>query len=185
MRLDGGLKEVAQAVGGGYCRLQTPLKLALGVRGIVAGHRPCAWKRGGGGWLPPPSSASRGGGVPPTRGAAAPGRSPIGHTALCKQLLRVIVDQLPVDEAVDAVVHDLLAFLLHLLLLRLLNLREFCDGIHPHAGPENLRPMAKGSGAYKPPNGGLGSGPVCIGPNEQRRTPPALNRHRLALNRIG
>mmetsp|Transcript_13106 Transcript_13106/g.24003 ORF Transcript_13106/g.24003 Transcript_13106/m.24003 type:complete len:357 (+) Transcript_13106:720-1790(+) len=62
-----------------------------------------------------------------------------GHDiALCKQLLRVIVDQLPVDEAVDAVVHDLLAFLLHLLLLRLLNLREFCDGIHPHAGPENL-----------------------------------------------
>ena len=28
-----------KAVGGGYCRLQLPLKLALGVRGTVAGHR--------------------------------------------------------------------------------------------------------------------------------------------------
>ena len=26
-------------MGGGYCRLQMPLKLALGVRGTVAGHR--------------------------------------------------------------------------------------------------------------------------------------------------
>ena len=30
---------VAKAVGGGYCRLQMPLRLALGVRGTVAGHR--------------------------------------------------------------------------------------------------------------------------------------------------
>ena len=29
----------AKAVGGGYCRLQMPLRLALGVRGTVAGHR--------------------------------------------------------------------------------------------------------------------------------------------------
>ena len=35
-RLDG---RVAKAVGGGYCRLQMPLRLALGVRGTVAGHR--------------------------------------------------------------------------------------------------------------------------------------------------
>ena len=33
------LEEVAKAVGGGYCRLQVPLKLALGVRETVAGHR--------------------------------------------------------------------------------------------------------------------------------------------------
>ena len=37
--LDGRLEEVAEAVGGGYCRLQTPLRLAIGVRGTVAGHR--------------------------------------------------------------------------------------------------------------------------------------------------
>ena len=37
------LKEIAKAVGGSYCRLQMPLKLALAVRGSVAGHRygPC------------------------------------------------------------------------------------------------------------------------------------------------
>ena len=33
------LQEAAKAVGGGYCRLQMPLKLALAVRGTVAGHR--------------------------------------------------------------------------------------------------------------------------------------------------
>ena len=38
-RLDRRLEEVAKAVGGGYCRLQMPLRLALGVRGTVAGHR--------------------------------------------------------------------------------------------------------------------------------------------------
>ena len=32
------VEEVAKAVGGGYCRLQMPLKLALAVRGAVAGH---------------------------------------------------------------------------------------------------------------------------------------------------
>ena len=31
------LEEVARAVGGGYCRLRMPLRLALGVRGAVAG----------------------------------------------------------------------------------------------------------------------------------------------------
>ena len=44
--------EVAKAVGGGYCRLQTPLKLALGVRGTVAEHRLDALE--GGGAYPPP-----------------------------------------------------------------------------------------------------------------------------------
>ena len=38
-RLDRRLEEVAKAVGGGYCRLQLPLKLALAVREAVAGHR--------------------------------------------------------------------------------------------------------------------------------------------------
>ena len=42
-----------QAVGGGYCRLQMPLKLALGVRGTVAGHGLGALKGVGGGYLPP------------------------------------------------------------------------------------------------------------------------------------
>ena len=56
-RLDRRLEEVAKAVGGGYCRLQMPLKLALAVRETVAGHRL------GIGWLPPPppSNASLGG----------------------------------------------------------------------------------------------------------------------------
>ena len=52
------LEEVAKAVGGGYCRLQMPLKLALGVRGTVTGHRLGALEGGGGGNLPPPSNAS-------------------------------------------------------------------------------------------------------------------------------
>ena len=50
-RLGRRLEEVAKAVGGGYCRLQMPLRLALGVRGTVAGHRPGALE--GGGYLPP------------------------------------------------------------------------------------------------------------------------------------
>ena len=56
-RSDRRLEEVAQAVGGGYFRLQPPLKLALGVRGTVAGHRLGALK-GGGGCASPPSNAS-------------------------------------------------------------------------------------------------------------------------------
>ena len=45
------LGEVAKAVGGGYCWLQMPLRLALGVRGTVAGKRLGALDGGG---LPPP-----------------------------------------------------------------------------------------------------------------------------------
>ena len=52
MRLDRRLEEVAEAVGGGSCRLQMRLKLALAVRETVAGHR-LAPRRGGGG-LPRP-----------------------------------------------------------------------------------------------------------------------------------
>ena len=55
-RLDRRLEEVAQAVGGGYCRLQMPLKPAFGVRRTAAGHRLGALEEGGlaqglGGWL--------------------------------------------------------------------------------------------------------------------------------------
>ena len=52
VRLDRRLEEVAKAVGGGHCRLQMPLKLALGVRETVPGHGPGALEGGGGG-LPP------------------------------------------------------------------------------------------------------------------------------------
>ena len=46
--LDRRFEEVAKAVGGGYCRLQMPLKLALAVRETVAGHRLGAPGGGGG-----------------------------------------------------------------------------------------------------------------------------------------
>ena len=58
-RLGRQLQEVAEAVGGGYCRLQMPLRLALGVREPVAGHRLAPWRAlGGGGVTSPPSNAS-------------------------------------------------------------------------------------------------------------------------------
>ena len=53
-RLGRRLEEVAKAVGGGYCRLQMPLRLALGVRGTVAGHRLDALE--GGLPSPPPNA---------------------------------------------------------------------------------------------------------------------------------
>ena len=49
-------RAVRQAVGGGYCRLQMPLRLAFSVRGTVAGHRLGALE--GGGVPSPPSNAS-------------------------------------------------------------------------------------------------------------------------------
>ena len=58
---DRRLEEVAKAVGGGYCRLQMPLRLALGVRGTVAGHRLGALE-GGRGYLPPFQGIPGGGG---------------------------------------------------------------------------------------------------------------------------
>ena len=60
-RLDRRVEEVATAVGGGYCRLQMPLKPALGVRGTVAGHRLGALEGGGGG-VPYPFQCMEGGG---------------------------------------------------------------------------------------------------------------------------
>ena len=56
-RFNRRLEEVAKAVGGGYCRLQMPLRLALGVRETVAGHRLGALE-GGRGDPPPPPNAS-------------------------------------------------------------------------------------------------------------------------------
>ena len=55
-RLGRRLEGVAKAVGGGYCRLQMPLALALAVRGTMAGHRLGAREGvgGGGGGLPSP-----------------------------------------------------------------------------------------------------------------------------------
>ena len=52
-RFDGRLEEVAEAVGGGYCRLRMPLRLAIGVRGTVAGRRQGALEGGGGGRTSP------------------------------------------------------------------------------------------------------------------------------------
>ena len=60
-RADRRLEELAKAVGGGCCRLQMPLKPALGVRGTVAGHRLGALE-GGGGYLPPFQCIPGGGG---------------------------------------------------------------------------------------------------------------------------
>ena len=57
-RLGKRLEEVAKAVGGGCCRLQMPLRLALAVKGTVAGHRLGALE--GGGFTSPPSNASLG-----------------------------------------------------------------------------------------------------------------------------
>ena len=63
-----GLEEVAKAVGGGYCRLQMPLKLALGVTETVAGHRLGALEEG---YLPPFNASPppfTHGGLPPSKG---------------------------------------------------------------------------------------------------------------------
>ena len=61
-RLDRRLEEGAKAVGGGYCRLQMPLKLALAVRETVAGHRQGGLEGGGGTSPPPMHRWPRGGG---------------------------------------------------------------------------------------------------------------------------
>ena len=67
---------------GGYCRLQMPLRLALGVRGTVAGRRL-------GGLPPPPSNASlvpgpwTGPRSPLRRGRRVVARSAVGARARC------------------------------------------------------------------------------------------------------
>ena len=52
-RCDRRLKEVAKAVGGSYCRLQMPSRLALSVRETVARRRLGALEGRGGGHPPP------------------------------------------------------------------------------------------------------------------------------------
>ena len=49
-RVDRRLAEVAKAVESGYCRLRMPLRLALGVRGTVAGRQLGALEAGGFKW---------------------------------------------------------------------------------------------------------------------------------------
>ena len=63
--LDRWSEEVAKAVSGGYCRLQMPLKLALGVRETVAGRRLSALQGVVGG-VSAPGGLPRG--PPPMRG---------------------------------------------------------------------------------------------------------------------
>ena len=70
-RVDRRLEEVAEAVGGGYCRLQMPLKLALAVKGTVAGHRLGALG-GGGGAKQPDGMSHRGANLPPFQCIPAP-----------------------------------------------------------------------------------------------------------------
>ena len=85
-RLGRRLEEVTKAVGGGYCRLQMPLRLALGVRGTVAGRR-LGRPGGGGGDLPPLQCIAGRGPVMPLD---CPGNSwflvdPVGQgAALCR-----------------------------------------------------------------------------------------------------
>ena len=73
-RSDRRLGEVAEAVWGGYCRLQMPFNRALGVRETLAGHRLGALERGGGGQCipcppppPPPHTRDPCSSRPPTR----------------------------------------------------------------------------------------------------------------------
>ena len=67
------LEAVAKSVGGGYCRLQMPLNLALGARETVAGHRLGGLE--GGGYLPPSDGMSHRG-VPPPLFQCIPGCVP-------------------------------------------------------------------------------------------------------------
>ena len=66
------MEEVATAVGGIYCRLQMPLKLALAVRETVAGRRLGALE-GGGGYTPPFQCIPGGGGTTKERAGGKKG----------------------------------------------------------------------------------------------------------------
>mmetsp|Transcript_36275 Transcript_36275/g.75690 ORF Transcript_36275/g.75690 Transcript_36275/m.75690 type:complete len:370 (-) Transcript_36275:593-1702(-) len=57
---------------------------------------------------------------------------------LLEQLIRIVVDQLPVDEDIALVCGDLLYLCLHLLLLGLLDLRHGFQGVHLHPGTIDL-----------------------------------------------
>ena len=58
----GGWRRLPKRFGGGYCRLQMPLRLALGVRGTVGGRKLGA-SEGGGGPPPPLQCISARGGL--------------------------------------------------------------------------------------------------------------------------
>ena len=64
-RLGRRLEEVAKAVGGGYCRLQMPLKLALGVRETAFMAAP-----------PPPATADHNARTPSCSFTRIPSRNP-------------------------------------------------------------------------------------------------------------
>ena len=66
------MEAVVKSVGGGYCRLQMPLSLALAIRGTVAGHRLSALEGEGDNPPPPPSDAS----PPPPNPTPAPSLPP-------------------------------------------------------------------------------------------------------------
>ena len=88
-RLGRRLEEVAEAVGGSYCRLQMPFKLALAVRGTVAEHRLGALE--GGVW----HKASGSGCLP----LAAPiGLLPLHVLTLCGPERVFVVSTEPLDD---------------------------------------------------------------------------------------
>ena len=60
------------------------------------------------------------------------------HARFGEELLGVVVNQLTVDEAVDAVTDDLFALALHLLSLRLFDFRHLGHGIDAHARSVNF-----------------------------------------------
>ena len=72
---------VAKAVGGGYCRLQMPLKLALAVRWTVTGHRLGA--PGGVGVPPPPPMHPWGGREGESRGEGGGVQPPLWDADAC------------------------------------------------------------------------------------------------------
>ena len=87
------MEEVAEAVGGGYCLLQMPLKLAFAVRETVAGHG-LGPEEGGATspssnahpWVRPPCTCTSKGPehpVPPTVGAQAQLRAPARACCPC------------------------------------------------------------------------------------------------------
>ena len=73
----GGWRRLPKRLGGGYCRLQMPLRLALAVRGTVAGHRLGALEGG----TSPPSNAplGRGPGMSDGDGAGHGPRRRVGQ----------------------------------------------------------------------------------------------------------
>ena len=65
----GGWRRPPKRLGGGYCRLRMPLRLALAVRGTSAGHGLGALEGGPGGGVPPPPLQCISLPLPPTASA--------------------------------------------------------------------------------------------------------------------